>query len=226
MLNIGVAYLLAAAAAAGVFAAAGWRSKTGLTLAAAPTQQGLSIDPVSDAVVTTSEPRADVGVAMRLALKGLAPIMAHQSVQADVATPPGLAVRMRGAPLAELLEETLAAAIHGAPASRLLLTAVTHGNRIDVGITDDMPGADPAVRLASVRGLMQTVASRGGTLEVKVRPAEGTTMTLRLASADENPNRRTGLRSVPPPPTRRAVRLGVEALAIGSSLDRSQPGPG
>jgi len=176
-----MAYFLAAAAAAAVFVAAGWRSNTAVAV-----RQGLSVDPVwgdAEADAHASEARADVGVAMRLALKRLEPVMANQSVQADVAAPPGLPVRMRGAALAELLEEMLAAAIHGAPASRLLLTAATHGNRIDVGITDDMPGADPAVRLGSVRGLIERAARRGGALEVNVRPAEGTTMTLRLAAA-------------------------------------------
>jgi hypothetical protein len=43
-----------------------------------------------------------------------------------------------------------------------------------------MPGADAAVRRAGVRGLMERVAMRGGALDVDVRPAEGTTMTLRL----------------------------------------------
>lgn len=186
MLNIEVAYFLAAVAASGVFIAAGWRGKTALTLVAVPSRQGPLIDPVrgdAEADVRGPDARTDVGVAMRVALKRLAPIMANQSVQADVVALPGLPVRMRGAALVELLEEMLAAAIHGAPASRLVVTAATHGNRIDVGITDDMPGADPVVRLGSVRGLMERVARRGGTLEVSVRPAEGTTMTLGLAAA-------------------------------------------
>jgi hypothetical protein len=36
--------------------------------------------------------------------------------------------------------------------------------------------------MADVRGLMERVALRGGTLDVDVRPAEGTTMTLRIAA--------------------------------------------
>jgi signal transduction histidine kinase len=181
-----MAYFLAAAAASGVFIAAGWRGNPALALAGMQSQQGCLIDPVwgdAEADIHGPAARADIEVAMRLALKRLAPIMANRAVQADIAALPGLPVRMRGAALAELLEETLAAAIHGAPASRLVVTAATHGNRIDVGITDDMPGADLAVRLGSVRGLTERVARRGGTLEVDVRPAEGTTITLGLAAA-------------------------------------------
>ena len=184
MLNIELVYFLAAAAASGVFIAAGWPGKIALKQVALPGRPGMSIDPIAgDGDI--HDARADVGAAMRVALKRLAPVMTNQSVQADIAAPAGLPVRMRSGALTDLLEEMLAAAIHGAPASRLLLTAATHGNRIDVGISDDMPGADATARLASVSGLMQRIARRGGTLEVKVRPAEGTTMTLRLTAAAE-----------------------------------------
>ena len=111
---------------------------------------------------SASDAPADVGGAIRLALKRMAPVMATQSVKVDVAAPSGLLGRMRGAALADLLEELLTAAIHGAPGGRLLLTAAPHGDRIHVGVTDDVPGADPAIRAAGVRGLMERVALRGG----------------------------------------------------------------
>jgi hypothetical protein len=188
VLTIGMAYFLAAVAASGVFIVAGWRSKKMRGLVAAQDRHDLLTDPLwADAEIDINAPQsqADVGAAMRLALKRLAPVMASQSVRADIAAPSGLPVRMRGAALADLLEELLTAAVHGAPASRLLMTAAPHGDRVHVGITDDMPGADLAVRLGSLRGLMERVAMRGGALDVDVRPAEGTTMTLRLAAAKE-----------------------------------------
>ena len=132
-----------------------------------------------------SDVTADVGASIRLALKRMAPVMAAQSVKVDVAASSGLLGRMRGAVLADLVEELLTAAIHGAPGSRLLLTAAPHGDRIHVGITDDAPGADHAARAAGVRGLMERVALRGGSLTIDVRPAEGTTMTMRFAAAND-----------------------------------------
>lgn len=132
--------------------------------------------------VDASEARADVAGAIRLALTRLAPVMASHGVRIDVAAPSGLEGRMRGSVLADILEDFLAAAIHGAPAGRLLLTAATHGERIYIGITDDRAGTDPAIRDASIRGLMERVALRGGSLDINVRPNEGTTMTLRLAA--------------------------------------------
>jgi hypothetical protein len=194
VLTIGMAYFLAAVVASGIFVVAGWRSNKARGLVETQDRHDLLRDPLwadAEIDIDASQAQADVGAAIRLALKRLAPVMASQSVRADVAAPSGLPVRMRGAALADLLEELLTAAIHGAPASRLLLTAATHGDRVHVSITDDLPGADPAVRLGSLRGLMEDVAMRGGALDVDVRPAEGTTMTLRLAAATDEPQDKT-----------------------------------
>jgi hypothetical protein len=181
-------YLLAAAAASGITIAVGWRSKQARGRGAVRDGCGLANDPLwgdPEIDINASDARTDVGGAARLALKRLAPLMASQAVQVDVAAPSGLLGRMRGAILADLLEELLTAAIRGAPDSRLLLTVAPHGDRIYVGVTDDKPGGDPEVRASAVRGLMERVAMRGGSLDIDVRPAEGTTMTLRLAAAAE-----------------------------------------
>lgn len=182
-------YILTAVIASGIFIVAGWRTKP--APGAAPNRR--SYDRPVDALwndaeidLSASQPLADVGAAMRLALKRLAPVLTSRCVQAEIAAPSGLLVRMRGAALTDLLEELLAAAIHGAPASRLLLTAATRGDGIYVGITDDMPGADRTVRMGSVRGLIQRIAMRGGALDVDVRPNEGATLTLRLPAASEH----------------------------------------
>jgi hypothetical protein len=189
VITVWITYFIAAVVASGIFVVAGWRSKQTRSLAAARSWHGLPPDPLWGEEETHFDPldmHADVGAAIRLVLKRLAPVMASQSVQADIASPPGLRVRMKAAALAELLEELLAAAIHCAPASRLLMTATTHGDLVHIGVTDDMPGADTAVRQGSVRGLTGRVAMRGGALDVNVRPAEGTTMTLRLAAVTED----------------------------------------
>lgn len=179
-------YFLAAVAASGIFIAAGWRSRHARNVAAAHGRAGLPFDPLwgeAEIDIDASDAHADVDAAIRLVLKRLAPILASRSVQAEIASPSGLLVRMRNAALAELLEDLLTAAIHGAPASRLLVTAATYGDRTYINVTDDMPGADPAVRQGSVRSLTERVAMRGGALDLDVRPAEGTTMTLRLVAA-------------------------------------------
>jgi hypothetical protein len=181
-------YFLAAMVASGMVIAAGWRSKHARRSVSAQGRLGLPDDPLwgePEIDLDSSEARADVGGAIHLALKRLTPVMAAQSIKMDVAAPSGLLGRMRPAALADILEELLTAAIHAAPGARLLLTAATHGDRVYISITDDSPSADLAVRSADVRGLMERVALRGGSLEVDVRPAEGTTMTLRIAAAEE-----------------------------------------
>ncbi len=189
MITIWLAYFLAAAVASGVFLLAGWRSKQAHGYTAARTMHGVPHDPLwdeSEIDPIESQLHADAAAALRLALKRLAPVMATRFVQAEVAAGFGLRVRMRGAALADLLEEMLGAVIHAAPASRILLTAVEHGGHVAISMTDDIPNADVDVRRAGVRGLMERVALRGGLLDVTARPDEGTTMTLRLGAAAED----------------------------------------
>lgn len=190
-------YFLAAVAASGVFVAAGWRSKNAKALRTARGWQDPPVDPLwgeTEVEAATVDGKADVGSTMRQVLKRLGPLMASQFVQAEIAAPFGLSVRMKSAALTDLLEELLTASIRSAPASRILLTATAHGEQVYVGVTDDMPGADHAVRQGRIRSLMERVAMLGGALEVSVRPSEGTTVTLRLAAAigRDRPNRDSG----------------------------------
>lgn len=185
VISVWTTYLLAAAAASGIFLIAGWRSKQ----ARSRGSRGAPSDPLwseTELDLSVSHSQTDIAAAIRMALKRLAPLMAGKSVQAEIAAPSGLMVRMRGAAVVDLLEEILAASVHSAPASRLLVTASRHGDRVYISMTDDMPGADLAVRMGSVRSLMERVALRGSALDVDVRPREGTTLTLRLAAVLEN----------------------------------------
>jgi len=191
-------YLIAASAASIVFAAAGWRGRQ----AAPATVPAPWPDPgrssglrfaVSDPAVSGfiaqgkvdrgDDEKGDVASAVSVALARLAPIIAGQFVKIDVSVRPGLSVRMRGHVLAGMLEELLAVALRAAPASRLLLTAAAHGDQVYVGVTDDMPVADAALRQGQIRALAERAAMRGDALVVDVHPGEGTTMTLRLAAA-------------------------------------------
>ena len=189
MITIGIIYSLAAAVASIVFSFAGWHSKQtrGFSSLLDGHQQTAEID------LSETNLQADAGAALRLALKRLAPLMANLSVQADIAISFGLMVRMGGAALVELLEEMLTVVVHAAPVSRILLTAAADGANISISMSDDIPNANQDVRRASVRGLMQRVASRGGALDVDVQPSEGTTMTLRLSSVCDDKEDRASL---------------------------------
>jgi hypothetical protein len=181
--------MLVALAASAMFIVAGRRSKHVVGRAAIREEYGLPVDPLwSEAELDLAEdrPQCDAGAALRLALKRLVPAMTDQHIHAEIAASPGLTVRMRGALLADLLEEVLAAAIHAAPSSHLLLTTSVRGERVSVSVTDDVPGADPNRRRAAVQALAERVAMRGATLDIDVHPNEGTTTTLRLTAVRED----------------------------------------
>ncbi len=176
-------YIIATMLASGIFIAAGRRNKKVSALASAPGTDRFPADPLWDQPaidLSAPHPSADVGAAMRVALKRLLPILRNRAVQAEIALPPGLMVRMRGAAITNLLEDLLSTAIQSAPASRMLVTAGRQNGGIYVGITDDMPAADLTLRTDCVRGLKQRAATFGGTLHVDVRPQEGATVTLWL----------------------------------------------
>ncbi len=187
-MTIWMTYFLAAVTASCAFIAAGWRSRRVLTSAPQLERYELPFDPLWGTAAgdaSYNQTQTDADQAVRLALKRMAPLLRSHSIQADIAIAPGLLVRMRLEALADLIEELLAASVHAAPASRLLLTASLQGDHVEISTTDDVPGADREVRTSRVRGLMQQVSIRGGSLHVAVRPAEGTTITLRLAAGFE-----------------------------------------
>jgi hypothetical protein len=194
-------YLIAGAASSVLFVAAGWRSHRAVGTSSPYVRLGLGMhislpDDVPGPANPDVAPENDVSAAIYLALARLSAVIASQSVKIDVAVRPGLKVGLRGAALADTLEELLAAALQAAPACRMLLTAAADGDRIDINVTDDMPGGDPAVRLGRIKTLKQRVAMRGDSLTVHVSPKEGTTMTLRLArgadrAAEQVPDKAT-----------------------------------
>jgi hypothetical protein len=122
-------------------------------------------------------PVADVRTAM-----GLGPLLESQLVRVEVDAPSGLLVPMRAAELADRIQELLTTVIQSVPASHLLFTATQKDNAINITITDDIPRANIEVRKDQVRGLIQRISIDGATIDVKVHPTEGTTLTLRLPS--------------------------------------------
>jgi glucose-6-phosphate-specific signal transduction histidine kinase len=186
-------YFLAATLAFVLFVFAGWRSKQSRTRAVRIGRSTKTEDLLPS--LAPDEAPADVAAAVNLALKRLLPVMTSQHVRADVAVRPGVLMRMPGTTLADVLEELLAAAIHHGQASRLLVTAVGHGEQVSISVTDDVAGADPAIRAGCIRRLAERVALRGGVLEIEVRPSEGTTMTLRLAQDFSHPAGAPGIGS-------------------------------
>ncbi len=139
----------------------------------------------TDCIPTQSPSVVAAGVG--LALKRLTQVMDRRGIRADVAVHPDLLVGLSGDALADLLEQLFATAIHHAQAGRMVVTAVSDVGHVSISVTDDTAGADLDARTSSVRALAERAALHGGTLEITVRQAEGTTMTLRLAAAFGHP---------------------------------------
>lgn len=178
MITVCLAYAIAAAAASALLAFGEWRHLLGLGRATRP--RGARPRDGGPGVNAHAAVPGDVAAAVRVALGRIAPLMTRAFVRMEMAVPPGLVARMRDATLCDMIEEVLTAAIHAAPTSRLLLTACAQGDHIEIGVTDDLPNADQAYRLAQIRTLHERVALRGGTLHVTARATEGTTIAIRL----------------------------------------------
>lgn len=188
MQTIWLAYLVAATTASVLFVAAGFRRSQAIsTVLGRPDQRverrTLALDPEA----AREQPLGDAAECIHMALGRLASLTGSQSTHVDVAARHGLLVRLCPPVLTDLLEDVIATALHNAPASDLLVTASAHGDRIHITVSDDIPNADLAVRQSQVRHVQERIALSGGTLDVQVRPAEGTLMTLRLLAAFEAP---------------------------------------
>jgi hypothetical protein len=195
-------YILAATTVLALFVFASWKSRQKRVPV---TRNGLLNTRPALQPRTLPDPErspADVEAALQLALKRLLPVMQSRRVRTDVAVRPDLLVGIAGAPLTDLLEEFVAAAIHHARAHRLLITAVRDDEKVIIRLADNAPDADPEMRAGIIKSLAEKVASQGGTLEVDVRPLEGTMMTMRLPVASTDAVGVPAVRPETPPPMR------------------------
>ena len=176
MITVWMAYAVAAAATSAMFAVVGYRRRdSGRHVHGIPGQRFES--------GMRSAAGGQVIDAIRLALKRVGPLMFQHDVRADVAVLPGLVALIKGSILTDVVEDMLTVAVRGAPACRLLLTAVAQGDHVEITVTDDLPNADQAYRLGQVRGLHERVALLGGTLHVTAHPTNGTAIAVRLAAS-------------------------------------------
>jgi len=188
MQTVWIAYLLVAAAAFALFFTAGWHGRQ-----PADTQPDIPVLPPeafrlrARGVGAPNQALGDAAEAINIALKRLMPLIDRQFVRVEVAARHGLIVRMAAPALADLVEEVLAAAIQNAPTSTVLVVAAPQGDHINITIADDIPGVNAAVRQGQIRGVRESVAMLGASLDLRVLPEEGTVMILRLAAAFETP---------------------------------------
>lgn len=196
--TIWLVYIVAAFAASALFVAAGWRSRMSAEAGAARSAAWIC-HPPADVSADQALSTGDAAEAIRIALQRLRSLIRDQHARVDVATGPGLLVRVRGDVLADMAAELLALGVHARPDGRFLVTASRRAGRVAITLSDDCAVSDAGLRRSQARNLAQRVALQGGSLEVISQPRQGTTMTIRLACAADAPYDVTASPAIPEP---------------------------
>ena len=124
--------------------------------------------------------RLDVRAEAHWTLSELAPRAAYAGVQLRQAIAPGLAVWMDRRAFRKLLVGLLEQAIGEAPCGQVLLTAGSHGGRVQIAVSHDAPASTRQALETALRPAMEIAALNGGTVEVIVRAEDGATVVVRL----------------------------------------------
>jgi signal transduction histidine kinase len=122
----------------------------------------------------------DVRAELGAALATVAPQAARQLVALEVAAHPGLVVQADRLGLHELVTSLLLNAIRHAPCGRVLLTASQLGGGVRIAVTDDGVPPDRETLAAALLAAERWAALQGATVDIDVRPGEGTTVAIRL----------------------------------------------
>lgn len=141
--------------------------------------QHRSPDPTIAAEATIGAARLDIRQAVNAALCRLDGAAARQGVRFEVAIETGLHVQMTSDGLTNVLDATLSHAIAQAPTGKVMICAMRHGGRIQIGILDDGDGPDRLTQESRLRGAVEIVGLQGGTLEI-INRAGGSCVMIRL----------------------------------------------
>lgn len=122
----------------------------------------------------------DIDAEIRAVAYSFATICAQRHIQLLLAIEPGLRVRMHRQRLHELLGAMLTHAIHGLGGGRILVGAMMHSGRVQIAVIDEETAADRESQQADLRQATEMAALQGASLELDMRPGEGSTLLLRL----------------------------------------------
>ncbi|MEO8716550.1 MAG: ATP-binding protein, partial [Acetobacteraceae bacterium] len=117
----------------------------------------------------------DLDTELRAAAEGLVASARQRHVRLQVAVQPDLTVRSDAVALRQIVTDLLANAIAHTEGGAVLLSAGRHGGRIQIAVIDDGVAVDASEQAAHLRDAERLAALQGGTLEITVRPATGTT---------------------------------------------------
>lgn len=125
-----------------------------------------------------------VEIEARTVMSWFAELATQRGVRLEIAVEPGLIVRMAQHHLHELLGAGLTHAIH-AGGDHVLLTGMLHAGRAQIAMIDAGGGTNREQQEADLRPAARLAALQGATLEIDVRPGEGTIVLLRLLAQSQ-----------------------------------------
>lgn len=124
----------------------------------------------------------DVATEVRTVLGRVRPEAERLFVRFVVAVQPGLTAHVEPGAFRQLLADLVSSAVGRAPCGQVLLAAGTQGGRVQISVSDDGMLIGRHATESTLRGASQLIALQGGTLEIEMRPGEGTVATVRLAA--------------------------------------------
>jgi hypothetical protein len=156
--------------------------------------------------------RLDVAGEVRWVLAALRPRAAFGLVRLEVAVQPGLALWLDPRACRKLLIDVVGQAIEAAPTGRVLVTAFTHGGRVQIGVSNDCAVLPREAAETALRSVREIVAFHGGSLEVDSRAGQGITTVIRLPPCTQPASPPTQAAATPAPaPAKQAIQQPLEA---------------
>ena len=122
----------------------------------------------------------DVAAEAREVLQQMAAEAAGNLVHLEYAVQTDLSVHADRLALQTVLGKLVGNAVRRAPCGRVLLSAMRHGGRVQIAVSDDGTATDAAIQQAALRDMSELVALQGGTIEVEAQTGAGTTVLVRL----------------------------------------------
>ncbi len=160
---------------------------------------------------TTRSERLDVASEIRWVLAALKPRASFGLVRLEVAVQPGLALWLDQRACRKLLIEAVGHAIEAAPTGRVLVTAFSHGGRVQIGVSNDCAVLPRAAAETALRSATGIAALNGGSLQIDARAGQGMTTTIRLPPYAQ------------PAPSPAAPAAAASAAASGPARQPAQP---
>jgi C4-dicarboxylate-specific signal transduction histidine kinase len=122
----------------------------------------------------------DIVAELSTILSRLLPEARRQFSEVTTAIQPDLVAASDPAAFRQALTDLFEAALQRAPCGRIIVTAGRQGPRVAITVSDDGMVAGLHATESVLRGTSQLLAMQGGTLEIDMRPGEGTITTMRL----------------------------------------------